>query len=129
MSEKWSKIYLDKENAWISGVCAGLAYYMEWNVKWVRLGWFFGLLFWTPIFLLSYVALAFFLDPMPEDSVALDEDLRALEKAAKPARPGSVRRKFASAWDRYAHLEDRLRALESVVASKAFQMDRELKRQ
>lgn len=129
MSKKWGKIYLDKENAWISGVCAGLAHYMQWNVKWVRLGWFFGLLFWTPIFLLSYVALAFFLDPMPEDPLALDEDLRVLEEAAKPARPGSVRRKFASARDRYVHLEDRLRALESVVTSKAFQMDRELKRQ
>ncbi len=129
MSKKWGKIYLDKENAWISGVCAGLAHYMEWNVKWVRLGWFIGVMFWTPIFVLGYVALAFFLDPMPEDPEALDEDLRAMEEAAKPARPGSVRKKFASARDRYAHLEDRLRALESVVTSKAFQMDRELKRQ
>ena len=128
MSKKWGKIYLDKENAWVSGVCAGLAHYMEWDVKWVRLGWFIGLLFWTPIFLLSYIAMAFFLDPLPEDEVQLDEDLRAMEEAAKPARPGSARRKFAMARDRYTQLEERLRALESVVTSKAYQMDRELGR-
>ncbi len=77
-------------------------------------------------FVPTYVAMAFFQDPLPKED--LDIDLRPMEEAAKPARPGSARRKFAAAKDRYENLEDRLRALESVVTSKAFQMDQELGR-
>lgn len=128
MSKQWGKIYLDKENAWISGVCAGLALYLGWNVKWVRIGWVIGAFAWTPIFVLTYIAMAVFQDELPTDKDDLELDLKAMEEAAKPARPGSVRRRFAEASDRYAKLEDRLRALESVVTSKAFQMDRELNR-
>lgn len=126
MSKKWGKIYLDKENAWVSGVCSGLALYFDWDVKLVRLGFFLGCWINAPIFVLTYVAMAFFQDPLPTED--LDIDLRAMEEAAKPARPGSARRKFAAAKDRYQKLEDRLRALESVVTSKAFQMDQELGR-
>lgn len=128
MRKALGKLYLDKENAWVSGVCAGIALHMGWKVKWVRLGWFIGVMAWTPIFVLSYIALAFFLDPLPADQDDLEIDLKAMEEAAKPARPGTARRKFAVASDRYGKLEERLRALESVVTSKAFQMDRELNR-
>lgn len=126
MNKTWGKIYLDKENAWISGVCAGLARHFDWDVKLVRLGFFLGCWINPPIFVLAYVAMAFFLDPLPTED--LEIDLKAMEEAAKPARPGSARRKFAAASDRYKNLEDRLRALESVVTSKAYQMDRELGR-
>ena len=85
-----------------------------------------GLMFWPMIFLPTYIAMAIFQDPLPTED--LDLDLKVMEEAAKPARPGSVRRKFASATDRYKRLEDRLRALESVVTSKAFRMNRELKK-
>ena len=128
MSKKWGKIYLDKENAHVSGVCAGLAIYFGWQVKWVRIGWILGTLFWPPIFFFTYLAMALFHDPLPTEALDLEIDLKAMEEAAKPARPGSVRRQFASATDRYVKLEDRLRALESVVTSKAFLMDRELNR-
>lgn len=126
MSKKWGKIYLDKENAWVSGVCSGLALYFDWDVKLVRLGFLLGCLINAPVVGLTYVAMAFFQDPLPTKD--LDIDLRVMEEAAKPARPGSARRKFAAAKDRYQKLEDRLQALESVVTSKAFKMDRELGR-
>jgi phage shock protein C len=126
MSQKWKKIYLDKENAWISGVCAGLARHFEWDVKLVRLGFFLGCWVSAPIFILTYIGMAFFLDPLPTED--LEGDLKVMEEAAKPARPGSARRKFATASDRYQKLETRLRALESVVTSRAFQMDQELGR-
>jgi len=126
MSKPWGKFYLDKENAWISGVCAGIARHREWDITWVRVGFILGGMFWPLIFVPAYIAAAYFCDPLPTED--LDLDLRAMEEAAKPARPGSARKKFASARDRYERLEERLRALESVVTSKAFQMDRELGR-
>lgn len=126
MSKRWGKFYLDKENAWISGVCAGMARHMEWDVTWVRVGFILGGMFWPLIFIPAYILIAVFHDPLPAEN--LEQDLRAMEEAAKPARPGSARKKFATANDRCKLLEERLRALESVVTSKAFQMDRELGR-
>lgn len=126
MKKKWDKIYLDKENAWVSGVCAGLARHFDWDIKIVRIGFFLGCWLWAPIFILGYIALAFFLDPLPTED--LEVDLKAMEEAAKPARPGTARRQFAVTKERYQKLEERLRALESVVTSRAFQMDQELGR-
>jgi phage shock protein C len=126
MSQRWTKFYLDKDKAWLSGVCAGIARHMDWDLAWVRTGFFLGGMFWPLIFVPAYILAAFFCDELPAQD--LDQDLRAMEEAAKPARPGSARKKYASARDRYDRLEERLRALESVVTSKAFQMDRELGR-
>lgn len=116
------RLYLNKDDAMISGVCAGLAEYLNVDTKIVRIIFGLGLFFWLPVAVVAYFALAWFVDPKPEHEHA---DSTTGETGAR-AMPH--RRRFAKMQTRYQKLEERLRALESIVTSRAFQVDRELGR-
>lgn len=116
------RLYLNKDRAVISGVCAGLADYLDVDIKLVRVIFGLGLFFWMPVAVVAYFALAWFVDAKP------DEEGETTTRSEADNRAMPHRRRFAKMHTRYQKLEERLRALESVVTSRAFQVDRELGR-
>lgn len=116
------RLYLNKDDAMISGVCSGLAEYLDVDTKIVRIIFGLGLFFWLPVAVVAYVALAWFVDAKPEQEHADSTEGEARSRAMPH------RRRFAKMQTRYQRLEERLRALEEIVTSRAFQMDRELGR-
>lgn len=116
------RLYLDKDNAIISGVCAGLAEYLDVDTKIVRIIFGLGLFFWLPVAVVAYFALAWFVDAKPE------QEHTGSAAGETGTRTMPHRRRFAKMQTRYQKLEERLRALESIVTSRAFQVDRELGR-
>ena len=42
----------------IAGVCAGLADYFGWNLKWIRIGWILATVFFFPMPIIAYGVLA-----------------------------------------------------------------------
>ena len=57
-----SKLHLDKNNAKLAGVCAGLAEYWQVNVSWIRAGAVVGVIFLTKITLAAYLVACLVLD-------------------------------------------------------------------
>lgn len=116
------KLYLDKQNAKIAGVCAGLADYLEWDLKFVRIVWVIATIMWAPVMITAYIVMAWLVDPKPDVGFA-----SASPSAPWPTDPAAPRRRLVDVRSRYDRLEGRLRSLESVVTSPAYRIDRELK--
>jgi phage shock protein C len=114
------KLYLDKEHKKIAGVCAGIADYFDWDVKVVRIVAVIATFLWPPILICSYVILAWILDPKPTSVYGGYGDPRT-------ADPFAPRRRLVDVKDRFDRLEGRLRAMETVVTSREFRIDRELR--
>lgn len=120
------KLFRDKENAMIAGVCAGIAEYFGWNRKGMRL--VTALLFVVPPFfpfmVVSYLALAIFLPIKPAglyETQAQADFWRGVSNA-----PSDV---FGSLSHRFRELNLRLQKMEAFVTSKEFEIDRELGRE
>lgn len=119
------KLYLDKEHKKLAGVCAGIADYFEWDVKVVRIIAVIATFLWPPILIVSYIILAWILDPKP---TAVYSSYGSSSYASPwPGDPSAPRRKLVDVKDRFDRLETRLRALETVVTSREFRIDRELR--
>lgn len=65
MNTTHTTLYRDKQNAWMLGVCAGLADYTGVNALWVRLGLFLSLGFLGPLSILAYLGMGIFLKKKP----------------------------------------------------------------
>ena len=107
------KLYLDKENAKIAGVCAGIADYLEWDLKVVRIIWVIATIMWCPVMITAYVVMAWLVDPKPAPGFST-----AGSSAPWPTDPTAPRRRLVDVSDRFSRLEGRLRAMESVVTSR-----------
>jgi phage shock protein C len=116
------KLYLDKERAKIAGVCAGIADFLDWDLKIVRVAWVIATIMWAPVMLTAYIVMAWLVDPKPAPGYAA-----AGNTGPWPTDPSAPRRRFVDVRDRFDRLEGRLRSLETVVTSREFQIDRELK--
>ena len=120
---KSNKLYLDKQNAMLAGVCAGIADYVGWKPRTIRILWVIATIFWTPVMVAAYVLAAWLLDAKP----AVGYDLGSITMPPLPKDPTAPRRRFVDVKSRFDRLEGRLRSLERVVTSKEFQIDRELR--
>ena len=119
------RLYLDKDRAKIAGVCAGIADYFDWDVNVVRVIWVLMALTIFPPVIVGYVLCAWLLDPKPGSAYTRSRfRWHDTEMSREPISP---RYRFADAKARFEHLERRLRNIESVVTSREFQMDRELR--
>ncbi|MEQ9448479.1 MAG: hypothetical protein RLN70_06150, partial [Rhodospirillaceae bacterium] len=78
---------------------------------------------WPHVMIIGYILTAWLADPRPVSGTSRWEDTDAPE----PPPPAPTHRRLAEAKARFDRLESRLRAQESVVTSREFQMDRELK--
>lgn len=134
MRRRGRKFYLDKDNAKISGVCAGIADYSDWDVTVVRVVWVAATIltgFWPMI--IGYFVAAWMVDPKPRGLTYRGDgryaDARAeIDESRREAYHRPVRTwQFSDVKGRFDHVEDRLRTLEQVVTSREFQMDRELR--
>ena len=119
------RLFRDKENAILAGVCAGIAEYFGLNRKGVRLVTFLFILF-PPFFafvIVSYIILAIVLPVKPVD---LYEDTEQAEfwRGVSNA-PSDV---FGSLRHRFRELNHRLEKMEAFVTSREFEIDQELGR-
>jgi phage shock protein C len=111
------------KQGWISGVCAGLADFFDWNVKLIRL-----------VFVAAFIISGFF--PVGLIYLVLwylmeeDEPARGAERPhrrseptppAAPPTPTELRLRFR-------RLEERLRNMEACVTSDEFELRRELRK-
>lgn len=124
-------------DGYIAGVCAGIAAWMDWPVKWIRVLAVLTLIFGGgfPI-LLVYGVLWYLMDedsgPAPykydhDEPTSRESDYRP----ASRYREEAPRPRGASMDDvktRFARMEARLRGMEECVASNDFELRRELKK-
>lgn len=117
------RLFRDKENAMLAGVCAGIADYFGLNRKGVRLVTFLFMLF-PPFFafiMISYVVLTIVLPVKPvevEQNPEQAEFWRGVSNA-----PADV---FGSLRHRFRELNVKLERMEAFVTSREFEIDREL---
>lgn len=115
------RLYRDRDNAMIAGVCAGIADYFGFNRRALRLVVAVGALFFLPAVLVGYVLLAILLPVRPPEA-RLDEEHERFWRSVNNA-PSDV---FSNVRHRFRELELRLQRMEAFVTSKEFEIDREL---
>ena len=119
------RLFRDRENAMLAGVCAGIAEYFGLNRKGVRLVTALLMLFppFAGFVLVSYVILAIVLPVKPGglyETAEQEEFWRGVSNA-----PSDV---FGALSHRFRELNLRLERMEAFVTSKEFEIDRELGR-
>jgi len=118
------KLYRDRDNAMIAGVCAGLAEYFGFNRKGLRLIFAVCLLTpFLPIVIVSYVLLAIVMPVRPAEA-RIDEEKAEFWRNVSNA-PSDV---FSNVRHRFRELDMRLQRMEAFVTSREFEIDRELAR-
>ena len=115
------KLYRDKENAMLAGVCAGLASYFGLNRKGLRLIAAVSTFFFFPFMVPAYIVLAIILPVKPQD-LYQDEGQEKFWRGVSMA-PTEV---FSNLSHRFRELDLRLQKMEAYVTSREFEMDREL---
>jgi phage shock protein C len=117
------RLYRDKQNAVIAGVCAGVADYFGFNRKGVRIAYGLAMLMppFMPFAFVSYVVLAIVLPVKPE-VVEQDKAQADFWRNVSNA-PADV---FGALNHRFKELNLRLEKMEAYVTSKEFEFDREL---
>ncbi|MCC3861672.1 envelope stress response membrane protein PspC [Pseudemcibacter aquimaris] len=118
---KYKKLYLDKQNAKISGVCAGIADYFGIDPMVVRIATVIIGLFGGGLILVGYILLAIFLDAKPVD---MFESKREGEfwKGVRTEPSNTVR----DVRHKFRDIERRLRAAEAHVTSPSYNLHREI---
>lgn len=117
------RLYRDKENAILAGVCAGLADYFGLCRRGLRLIVAISTLFFFPFVVPAYIILAIILPAKPED-LYKDESQEKFWRGVSMA-PSDV---FSNLSHRFRELDLRLQKMEAYVTSREFEMDRELGR-
>jgi len=117
------RLFRDKENRVLAGVCAGLADYFDFNRKGLRIAVVLMALFppFFPFVAVSYIALAFILPVKPValyDNAEQADFWRGISNA-----PSDV---FGAIRHRFRELNMRLEKMEAFVTSREFKIDREL---
>lgn len=119
------RLFRDKENAMLAGVCAGIAEYFGFNRKGVRLATLLLMLF-PPFFafvVISYLVLAIALPVKPADLYETREQAEFWRGVSNA--PSDV---FGALSHRFRELNLRLERMEAFVTSREFEIDRELGR-
>ena len=117
------RLYRDKENAILAGVCAGLANYFGLNRKGLRLIVAVSTFFFFPFVVPAYIILTIVLPVRPGDLYE-DENQEKFWRGVSMA-PTDV---FSNLNHRFKELDLRLQKMETYVTSREFEMDRELGR-
>ncbi|MGA9574533.1 MAG: envelope stress response membrane protein PspC [Lysobacterales bacterium] len=115
------RLYRDKENAILAGVCAGLANYFGLNRKGLRLIAAVCTLFFAPFMVPAYIILMIILPAKPQDLYE-DESQEKFWRGMSMA-PSDL---FSNLNHRFRELDLRLQKMEAYVTSREFDIDREL---
>ncbi|MGF1462754.1 MAG: envelope stress response membrane protein PspC [Maricaulaceae bacterium] len=122
-SPKNHRLYRNKRNGVIAGVCAGLADYLNVDVAVVRIIGVVLLVFFTPATLLAYIVSVFVVPQRPHGE-------RTLSKEEDEFWRGVTRRPeitFSNLKYRFRDLEDRLGSMETVVTSEEWRLRRQFR--
>lgn len=123
------------DEALLGGVCAGIADYFGFNLCVTRLLVLIAFLAWTPVTLITYVAIVF-LVPARSDRHGYEKRLccmrrkrsRRETRRERREREATARRMEANAVDRRCRtLDERLARIEKYVTSSRFELDREFR--
>lgn len=117
-----NRLYRDRENSMLFGVCAGLADYFGFDVKITRVCVAIAGFLFFPTVVVVYLILGLLLDPAPHEPgerVQEDHELRRRVRAEPHATLRSVRHRFRE-------LDRRLQRLEKHVTSRKYDLEREL---
>ena len=117
------RLYRDKENAVLAGVCVGLANYFGLNRKGLRLIAVVCTFFFFPFMVPAYIVLTIILPVKPQD-LYKEEGQEEFWRGVSMA-PSDV---FSNLSHRFRELDLRLQKMEAYVTSREFEMDRELGR-
>jgi phage shock protein C len=117
------RLYRDKDNAILTGVCAGLADYFGLCRKGLRIVVAICTLFFFPFVVLAYITLSIILPVKPQD-LYQDESQEKFWRGVSMA-PTDV---FSNLSHRFRELDLRLQKMEAYITSREFDMDRELGR-
>ena len=117
------RLYRDKDNGILAGVCAGLANYFGLNRRGLQLVVAVCTLFFFPFVVPAYIVLAIIL-PVQPTNLYESESQEKFWRGVKLA-PTDV---FSNLNHRFRELDLRLQKMEAFVTSKEFDMDRELGR-
>ena len=117
------RLYRDRENAMIAGVCAGIAEYFGFSRKGLRFVVAVGAVIFMPFVVVSYIILAIILPVRPVEE-RVDEEKAKFWRGVSNA-PSDV---FSNVKHRFRELDLRLQRMEAFVTSREFDMDRELGR-
>lgn len=117
------RLYRDKDNAILTGVCAGLADYFGLCRKGLRIVVAICTLFFFPFVVLAYIVLSIILPVKPQD-LYQDESQEKFWRGVSMA-PTDV---FSNLSHRFKELDLRLQKMEAYITSREFDMDRELGR-
>ena len=118
------RLFRDKENGMLAGVCAGIAEYAGLNLKGTRI--VVALLCLTPMLgfiVISYIVLAIVLPVKPVGLYETQEQAEFWRGVSNA--PSDV---FGSLRHRFRELSMRLERMEAYITSKEFEIDRELGR-
>ena len=117
------RLYRDKDNAILTGVCAGLASYFGLSRKGLRVVVAISTIFFFPFVVPAYIVLSLLLPAKPQN-LYKDETQERFWRDVSMA-PSDV---FGNLSHRFRELDLRLQKMEAYVTSKEFEMDRELGR-
>ncbi len=113
MSASRTSFYLDKRNAKVSGVLAGVADYFDVDALWVRLGFMMTLFFMFPPIFFVYFVVAWTATPKPYSLYSETPDEREFWKKVRVAPQRTIRDTRSS----FRETERRLRDIEAYVTS------------
>ncbi|HEX6999435.1 MAG TPA: envelope stress response membrane protein PspC [Gammaproteobacteria bacterium] len=117
-----NKLYRNRRQGMIFGVCAGIAEYFAIDVTVVRVLTVIGALIFTPMFLVAYVLLGFLLPVKP--TAPEGEEERHWDPVTRQVR-ASPRDTLHAIRHRFTDLDMRLQRLEKYVTSQRYKLDRE----
>lgn len=116
-----NKLYRNRDNRKIAGVCAGVADYFGFDVTITRVVVLLGAIFFTPSVVVVYVVLAMVLDEKPPETTRRREEDVELERRVR-AEPHAT---LDSVRHRFRDIDRRLQRIEKYVTSERFKLDRE----
>jgi phage shock protein C len=116
------RLYQDRENKLVCGVCAGIADYFGFDVTVTRVLVLAGLVFFLPPTLIGYIVLALLLPKKPNgNNVRHDSVSASLQRSVRSSPQATL----DNIRYRFRELDGRLQRLEKYMTSKRFDLDRE----
>jgi phage shock protein C len=116
------RLYKDRDNGLVAGVCAGISDYFGFDVTVTRVIVAVGLFVFPPTTLIAYVVLALLLPRQPYDAGRgrddVSETLQRSVRSAPHATLDNIRHRFRE-------IDGRLQRLEKYLTSKRFALDKE----
>lgn len=117
-----NRLYRNREEGVIAGVCAGIADYFAFDVTVTRVLVALAAIFFSPFIFVVYIVLALVLESKPpRTGPEPDEEREAVSRRVRSEPHATLR----SVRYRFRELEQRLQRMEKYVTSDRFRLDRE----